>query len=144
MMFLNLIKTVRSYRRHRQSVQYIAMAARQHTQGSSRLLSTDQKLVARKVLKKTPQLYKLRTNVFFFKTKKTHLSMSRGPIAKKKKSMITLGFKSRLHVVKNALFGPIGGFSIRRTRTKLHLKQFSNLRTSSLSVFVTKRFDVVV
>lgn len=143
-MFLNLVTKVSSYRRHKQSIQYIAMTARQQTQGSSRLLSTDQKLTTRKVLRKMQQSYKLRTNIFFFKTKKTHLSMSRGPIAKKKKSMITLGFKSRLHVVKNSLFGPIKNFSVRRIRTKLHLKQFSNLRTSSLSVLITKRSAFVI
>ena len=66
--------------------------------------------------------------------------MSRGPIAKKKKSMITLGFKSRVHITHNSLFGPITkNFTPSRVRTKLYLKQFSNIRTSELHVAITKK-----
>lgn len=144
MFFINLITKARVYKKQKQKVQYILLVARQQTQGSSRLLSKYQITSPRFIRAKAGGDFKVRNSIFFFKNKKTHLSMSRGPIAKKKKSMITLGFKNRIHVASNSIFGPVKSVSDDKIKIRPYIKQLSNHRTSSMSVSVTKRMWCVV
>ena len=52
MFFLNLIVKTKQYTRKQQKLQYISLKAKQHTQGSSDLLSLNQKINPVSIFKK--------------------------------------------------------------------------------------------
>lgn len=108
-MFLNSLKS-NKLQNYKTRVVRISVTSKVISQGSGSMLSYWSRVNAKlNKLKAEKRLVtftrgKVVKNLVYIRTKKTHQAMSLGPIAKKKKSLITLGFLQKTYRLNSKLF----------------------------------------